>query len=204
LLAPCVPLIFMGQEYGEQRPFLYFVDHTDGDLLAATREGRAREFAAFAGQGAPPDPGEEDTFRRSVLERPRHGVATPELELTRRLLAARREYDCFRPARSGEREVALKAWSDGTCIGYRARGRKTVGLVAANLSSEPAVLGSVDGAGDDSAFADLTDLRPVLSLDAGRLVGDTAFSAPALDPTAGVRLGPWQVVAAVGRLQGDG
>ena len=67
LLSPFIPLLFMGQEYAETAPFLYFVSHTDPDLVGAVREGRKREFAAFAWQGELPDPQAEETFLRSKL-----------------------------------------------------------------------------------------------------------------------------------------
>jgi maltooligosyltrehalose trehalohydrolase len=69
LLSPFVPLIFMGEEYGETAPFLYFVSHADPDLVQAVREGRRREFAAFAWRADPPDPQDERTFLRSKLNR---------------------------------------------------------------------------------------------------------------------------------------
>ncbi len=67
LLSPFIPLIFMGEEYGETAPFLYFVSHTDPDLVEAVRKGRAREFQAFDWQEKPPDPQDEQTFLRSKL-----------------------------------------------------------------------------------------------------------------------------------------
>ncbi len=69
LLAPQTPLLFMGEEYGETNPFLYFISHLDEALVEAVRQGRAREFAHFfADDGAgPPDPQSEQTFRRSTL-----------------------------------------------------------------------------------------------------------------------------------------
>jgi maltooligosyltrehalose trehalohydrolase len=69
LLSPFIPLLFMGEEYGETAPFQYFVDHGDPALVAAVREGRRREFAAFEWQGEPPDPQDETTFGLSVLNR---------------------------------------------------------------------------------------------------------------------------------------
>ncbi len=48
LLAPFVPLLFMGEEYGERAPFQFFSNHIDEEIAVATREGRRREFAAFA------------------------------------------------------------------------------------------------------------------------------------------------------------
>jgi maltooligosyltrehalose trehalohydrolase len=71
LLSPFIPLLFMGEEYGETAPFLYFVSHGDEELVAAVREGRRREFAAFEWAADPPDPQDEATFRQSVLDRTR-------------------------------------------------------------------------------------------------------------------------------------
>ncbi len=68
LLGPAVPLLFMGEEYGEPAPFLYFVSHADPDLVAAVREGRKREFAAFRWQAEPPDPQAGATFQASKLD----------------------------------------------------------------------------------------------------------------------------------------
>jgi malto-oligosyltrehalose trehalohydrolase len=71
LLAPSVPLLFMGEEFGALTPFLYFCDF-EGDLARAVREGRRREFAAFAraagGPEAIPDPNAERTFLDSKLD----------------------------------------------------------------------------------------------------------------------------------------
>jgi maltooligosyltrehalose trehalohydrolase len=73
LLAPQVPLLFMGEEYGERRPFQFFTDHVDPFIAEATREGRRREFAGFAGFSADdvPDPQDPETFERSKLDRSR-------------------------------------------------------------------------------------------------------------------------------------
>jgi maltooligosyltrehalose trehalohydrolase len=67
LLSPYVPLLFMGEEYGEAAPFLYFVSHGDADLVEAVRAGRRTEFAKFGWQGEIPDPQDEATFQRSKL-----------------------------------------------------------------------------------------------------------------------------------------
>jgi maltooligosyltrehalose trehalohydrolase len=66
LLSPYVPLLFMGEEYGEKNPFQYFVDFSEPTLIKAVREGRTREFN-HAGGDALPDPQSADTFNRSVL-----------------------------------------------------------------------------------------------------------------------------------------
>ena len=48
LLSPFTPMLFMGEEHGEAAPFQFFSDHIDEEIAVATREGRRREFAAFA------------------------------------------------------------------------------------------------------------------------------------------------------------
>lgn len=68
LVSPYVPMLFMGEEYSETHPFLYFVSHTDPDLAEAVRKGRKAEFAAFHIQGEAPDPLSEKTFDESKLQ----------------------------------------------------------------------------------------------------------------------------------------
>jgi maltooligosyltrehalose trehalohydrolase len=67
LLSPFLPLIFMGEEYAETSPFLYFVSHQDPHLIEAVRHGRKSEFKAFGWKQDPPDPQDEATFLRSKL-----------------------------------------------------------------------------------------------------------------------------------------
>jgi maltooligosyltrehalose trehalohydrolase len=71
LLSPFTPMVFQGEEYGETAPFLFFSDHIDEEIASATREGRRREFAAFAEfQGREvPDPQDPATFEASKLTR---------------------------------------------------------------------------------------------------------------------------------------
>lgn len=68
LLTPNIPMLFMGEEYGEDHPFLYFVSHTDPDLVKAVREGRKQEFAAFHLEGEYQDPESVETFQTSKLQ----------------------------------------------------------------------------------------------------------------------------------------
>jgi maltooligosyltrehalose trehalohydrolase len=70
LLSPFVPLLFMGEEYGETSPFQYFIHHQDPNLVEAVRRGRREEFAAFGWQANVPDPQDEATFQRSQLRHP--------------------------------------------------------------------------------------------------------------------------------------
>jgi maltooligosyltrehalose trehalohydrolase len=68
MISPFLPMLFMGEEWGETNPFLYFVSHTDPDLAEAVRKGRKEEFAAFHAKGEAPDPMEEKTFLQSKLQ----------------------------------------------------------------------------------------------------------------------------------------
>ncbi len=68
LVSPYIPLLFMGEEWGETNPFLYFVSHTDPELAEAVRKGRTEEFAAFHTDGEVPNPQAEETFLRSKLQ----------------------------------------------------------------------------------------------------------------------------------------
>ena len=67
LLLPYVPLLFMGEEYAEENPFLYFVDHQDKSLLQAVSAGRKSEFKSFNWRGEIPDPAASETFNKSKL-----------------------------------------------------------------------------------------------------------------------------------------
>lgn len=138
LLAPYVPLLFMGQEYGERRPFLYIIDHSDQGLVEATREGRKREFAAFHESGEPPDPASSKTAKRSVLAWAERGdnEHAEDLELTKTLLQLRAACDCFRPTRrvcEGDRGV--RAFASGSTIAFASCGANDHGLVVVNLGS---------------------------------------------------------------------
>ncbi len=67
LVSPYPPLLFMGEEYAEKAPFLFFVSYTDQPLVKSVREGRRREFEAFQQAGEVPDPQSPETFRASKL-----------------------------------------------------------------------------------------------------------------------------------------
>jgi maltooligosyltrehalose trehalohydrolase len=67
MLSPYLPLIFMGEEYGEMAPFQYFVSHGDPGLIEAVRKGRREEFTRFDWQGDVPDPQDDATFLRSRI-----------------------------------------------------------------------------------------------------------------------------------------
>lgn len=89
LVAPFIPMVFMGEEQGETAPFQFFADFT-GDLAEAVRKGRAAEFAGIAALGdAVPDPLSPETMARSRLGWADDDRARDWMDLTRRALAFR-------------------------------------------------------------------------------------------------------------------
>ncbi|KIZ33828.1 DUF3459 domain-containing protein, partial [Rhodopseudomonas palustris] len=93
LLAPMVPMLFMGEEWGAREPFPFFCDFA-GDLADAVRNGRRKEFAgAYAKYGDNiPDPLSEAAFGSAVLDwDARNGEdGRRRLDLVTSLLAIRR------------------------------------------------------------------------------------------------------------------
>ncbi len=98
LLAPYVPLLFMGEEYGETRPFPYFCSFMEQQLIAAVRKGRREELASLAQPGEVLDPQAEATFQSAKLSwswpegSPHEGLR----RLYHDLLAARRSWPALR------------------------------------------------------------------------------------------------------------
>ncbi len=124
LLAPFMPLLFMGEEYGEQAPFQFFSNHIDKEIAEATREGRRREFASFASfEQEVPDPEDPATFERSKLTRRR------DPELVAALSAADLRAQPAR-VRGGRRDRVRRTGRAGSA-GVAARGTSFVTSPAA-------------------------------------------------------------------------
>lgn len=129
--SPWLPLFFMGQEYGETNPFLYFISHSDEWLIEAVRKGRRREFAPFYGRRPFPDPQDEETFAQCRLDwakvtQPGHAEV---LASYRELLRLRKVLRWPDPG-----EVRARA-EDGCLVIER-----TGATLAANLSKEEHVV----------------------------------------------------------------
>ncbi len=94
LLAPMIPMLFMGEEWGSKAPFPFFCDF-EGELAEAVRQGRRKEFAgAYAEHGNDvPDPLERSTAESAVLDWDSRNDANgrQRLALVRELLAIRRK-----------------------------------------------------------------------------------------------------------------
>ncbi|RPJ02979.1 MAG: malto-oligosyltrehalose trehalohydrolase, partial [Chloroflexi bacterium] len=106
LLSPFIPLLFMGEEYGEPAPFQYVISHTDPELVEAVRHGRRAEFAPFAWPEQVPDPHAESTFQQCILNR----------ELLRSDPTHRALYDFYRELIRLRRELPAIAHADKSTL----------------------------------------------------------------------------------------
>lgn len=144
--APHVPLLFMGEEYGETKPFQYFTSHPEPDLAAAVSKGRREEFSGFGSfESTVPDPQDPETRDRSVLDRT---AAETEAGRARRrlwtdLLHARRTH----PALSnGRRDLVEVVTATQTTLALARRDpRAPAVLVVANLGIEAAQIATLPG-----------------------------------------------------------
>jgi len=129
LLSPYVPLLFMGEEHGETNPFLYFVSHGDPDLVESVRQGRRREFAAFAWAGEVPDPQAESTFEasRPSWERAQEPAHARYLALYRELIRLRRDEPALRPG-AGDLSVRHDEREEWIALSRGAGDRRLVAL----------------------------------------------------------------------------
>lgn len=137
LLSPFVPLLFMGEEYGERAPFQYFVSHSDEALVAAVRQGRRGEFAGCGWAGDAPDPQSPDTFQRCKLD---HALCEREPHRTlwrfhQALLRLRRERPSLRVL--NRTALELVDGPDAPVIGLLRRDPNEVTWTLLNLADEP-------------------------------------------------------------------
>jgi maltooligosyltrehalose trehalohydrolase len=110
LTAPYLPMLFMGEEYGETAPFPFFISHGDGRIIDAVRRGRKQELSAFAWHGEPPDPQDERTFHSAKLrlEQAQHGRGKTLHDWHRVLLRLRREHPALARPERGKMHVDVQ------------------------------------------------------------------------------------------------
>jgi maltooligosyltrehalose trehalohydrolase len=135
LAAPALPLLFMGEEYGETSPFQFFTSFLDPGLVEAVRQGRTAEFAKFGWQGNVPDPGAPATFLRSRLNHtlaaaPRHRELR---EYYRRWLELRAEHPALGSRHKQRARATLDAGGQVLTLRRSAPEGPSIALVA-NLS----------------------------------------------------------------------
>lgn len=123
LLSPYLPLLFMGEEYGEKAPFRYFTSFSDKTLARAVWTGRQREFAAFESEDEIADPQDEATFIESKLRfiSGRSSQQTMLFKFYKELLRLRKTYPCLRQLSKKhmkvkefreERILSIHRWAD--------------------------------------------------------------------------------------------
>jgi len=136
LLMPQIPMIFMGEEIGSRAPFLFFTDH-GADLAKAVREGRRREFAAFADAAHGreiPDPNDPETF---AVSHPQQDASEADAwrGFYRSLLNLRHRY--IAPNLEGCRTLEARAVSEAAVFACWQLGDGSRLAIATNLGQVP-------------------------------------------------------------------
>ena len=109
LLSPFVPMLFMGEEYGETAPFFFFTSFSGPELADAVRKGRRKEYAEFYADREFPDPQASSTFERSRL-RWASLEETPHSEILRfhhDLISLRKAHACLSNCRKDLTRAAM-------------------------------------------------------------------------------------------------
>jgi maltooligosyltrehalose trehalohydrolase len=140
LLSPCVPLLFMGEEYGEKKPFPFFCSFDDPSLIEAVRRGRREEFAALAFKWGTdiPDPQSPETFASAKLAWawPAGSTNAQHRQLYQDLLTARRSWPALRDRRHTRAKLLNSSDVNLSDLLVIQRGGDDGLLVVANLSAE--------------------------------------------------------------------
>jgi maltooligosyltrehalose trehalohydrolase len=159
LLAPMIPMLFMGEEWGSTAPFPFFCDF-QGELAGAVRKGRRKEFAdAYAKYGDEiPDPLREATFQSAVLDWNARDLpkAHRRLTLVRDLLSIRRHE--IVPRLAGARFGDASAGDNGLLSANWQMGDGALLQLLANLSDQaidtgPELTGTKVWGGDTGSIA---------------------------------------------------
>lgn len=126
LISPNVPMLFMGEEYAERNPFLYFVSHEDDELNRLVKEGRQLEFKDFQTDNTPaPDPSDEKTFESSMLSWDIESSKEKETmhRFYKRMIALRKNHPALNHSDKNRMHVSnsggvllLERWSDDARI----------------------------------------------------------------------------------------
>ncbi|MCF7762730.1 MAG: malto-oligosyltrehalose trehalohydrolase [Verrucomicrobia bacterium] len=158
ILSACIPMLFMGEEYGDPAPFHYFISHSDPGLIQAVRKGRIEEFAAFAWKGDVKDPQDEATFNSCKLN---HALAADGRhrqlrEFYRELLRLRRELPAIAQADRHSIEMQVSENEHTLWIRYPEPGNEVAVLL--NFSEKPAPIALPLAAGPWTRQIDSADL----------------------------------------------
>ena len=148
LLAPHIPMMFMGEEFGATQPFLYFTSHDNAELVAAIREGRREEFSKFEKfsdvsiSAVIPDSNDEDTFLSSIPEVSGDSSVINSCieweQWTRTLLSIRHRQ--IIPRLAGAHALEASSRGPGAVTARWKMADNTVLAIAINLDSEAVAL----------------------------------------------------------------
>ncbi|MBD2123441.1 malto-oligosyltrehalose trehalohydrolase [Trichocoleus sp. FACHB-262] len=183
LLSPYIPLLFMGEEYDEPAPFVYFVSHSDPDLIKAVREGRKQEFAAFHCEGEPDDPEAPETFNKCKLnwEKRHEGKNKTMLDWYKHLIQLRKTIPALTQlsrdrlsATSAETLVVLRRWSETEQI-----------AILMNFSDQPIT---------SQPEIPTAEWHKILDSADSKWQGSAASASDALASQQSVTLQPWNCV----------
>jgi maltooligosyltrehalose trehalohydrolase len=150
LISPCVPMLFMGEEYGERHPFPFFCSFGDEDLIESVRRGRREEFAALDFQWCDqiPDPQDAATFESAKLtwKWPDGTFQAGLRRLYRDLLTARRQWPPLADRQYTRARVlsGIGQRQRQTAVLLVERGDAERLLAVANLSSQTQALPELD------------------------------------------------------------
>ncbi len=146
VLSPYIPLIFMGEEYAEDKPFLYFASHSDKDLIKSVINGRKEEFSSFNWEKSPPDPQDKKTFLNSKLDfsklkQKKHKIAN---EYYKKIIALRKSDTLLNKLSNKHIKIEINEEKKIMVI-HRGCGQKQI-LYLINFNNKPATI-SIDNGG---------------------------------------------------------
>ncbi len=155
LLSPYVPMLFMGEEYGEDNPFHYFISHTESELVNAVKEGRKKEFASWHWTTEPADPQSEETFAACKLswDKRNSGKYKEMLDWNKMLISLRKTHAALRSFVKDDVHAYVMA---NKCLGIHRKssdGRAQLFMIL-NLSAEVVSWSATDSVAGLALIAD--------------------------------------------------
>jgi maltooligosyltrehalose trehalohydrolase len=153
LLAPQVPLLFMGEEYGETNPFQYFIHHSDKELVEIVRKGRKEEFHYFNWEGEVPDPQSEEIFNQCKLSWKYEHDEQSALILNyyKHLITFRKTHAALQGRDRNAITVYHRA-EENNLVGFTRQHEQKQVLVLLNFGAEPACFSSPLSSGGRKIF----------------------------------------------------